>query len=924
MTSNVLGISVTGLRVAQSNLSITGHNIANAGVDGYSRQTVTSQTNPATLQGSGYVGNGVNVASIDRVVNSFIVEQQRIDTSLNNELDIYYENISQLDRLFSDPATGLTGGLESFFAALQNGIDDPTSIPARQLIISESENLADKFNTIYDRLDVINDGIDDFVNSSVSQVNSLVNNIATLNQRISDAVGASGGAQPNDLLDQRDEAIRGLSKLISIQTYDQGFGQVNVVMNSGQNLVVGTEAREISLETSEQDSRKLDVVFANGDNNIIITDQISGGELGGLLRFQNSIMDQSYNELGRIAVVMADSFNELHHRGVNLDNEFGGNFFYDVNDPLVASNRVIGNSNNALPNDRQMSVNITDSVQMTSDDYEVSIESGGLIRISNLTTGEEIASGALTGVLPQAVEFDGIELVFESGSFQVGDSYKLLPTRSGARDFSSEILGASSIAFASPLVTDASIGNVGNGKISLGEVLSLEDSSGNALPLFASSGQMSPPLIVRFTSANTYDILDNSDPGNPVDLVPPMRNQRYVPGENNALFPTDPGETQVESNGDLIGLPLGRSPIVGAGAVTNGYPAEAITLTTASATAGIAPATTTIFTNINATARETASMLNDIEGVSASASSYAEITDVQSLSLTSPLQINLNGEDLIDYEFDSGLGALVVATTVPDPNLSEDDFNDYLAEKINSNENLSIRGIYAIAGVDATTGISELRIYSSEGDDIQVSLEADAIGPDSINIGDGTNPVVTLDGNGVGTTSAIAVGGSLDVRLAEGISLATFPPDSLLFGDTGAENFAQSSYLGIQASIQGVPETGDTFTFNFNNDAASDNRNGLALGDLQNSGTVDGGTASYSESYNSLVEVIGIDTASSKTNLDASEKVLEEITKLRDSVSAVNLDEEAANLIKYEQMFSANAQVISVARDLFDRLISSF
>ncbi len=924
MTSSVLGISVTGLRVAQSNLSVTGHNIANAGVEGYSRQTVTSQTNPATLQGSGYIGNGVNVASIDRIVNEFIIEQQRIDSSLYNDLNIYNENISQLDRLFSDPSTGLTGSLESFFAAFQNGIDDPTSIPARQLIISESENLADKFNTIYDRLDVIGASVDDFINSSATRVNSLVNNIAALNQRISDAIGSGGGAQPNDLLDQRDEAIRNLSELIAIQTYDQGFGQVNVVMTSGQNLVVGTEAREIRLETSENDSRKLDVVFANGENDIVVTDQISGGELGGLLRFQNTIMDKAYNELGRIAVAMADSFNDLHNRGINLDNEFGGNFFYDVNDVLVAQNRVIGNSSNALPNDRLVSLNIADSSLMTADDYEVTIESGGLFRITNLTSETEVTSGVLNGVLPFSVEFDGLELVFESGSFQSGDSYKLLPTRSGARDFSSEILSASSIAFGAPLVTDASIGNVGNAQISPGEVLSLEDSDGNPLPLFATPGQMTPPLIVRFTSDTTYDILDNSDPGNPVDLVPPMRNQRYIVGENNFLFSTDPGETSLQSNGDLIGLPSGRTPVVGGGAVANGYPAEAITIATASEIAGVAPTTETIFTNINASARETASALNNVVGVTANASSYAEITDVQNLTRVSPLQITLNGENLIDYEFDTGLGAFVVANNVPDPALSEDDFNDYLADRINNNTTFSTNGIYAVAAVDEISGVSELRIYSSEGDDLEISLEADATGPDSISVGDGSNPVVALDGNGAGTTSAIAVGGSIDVQLADGVSLSGFPPDSLLFGDTTAADFAQSSYLGIQAAIQGVPSTGDTFTFDFNVNATSDNRNGLAMGNLQNSGTIDGGIASYNDSYNSLVEVIGIDAASSKTNLDASERVLQEITKLRDSVSAVNLDEEAANLIKYEQMFSANAQVISVARDLFDRLISSF
>ncbi len=924
MTSNLLGVSVTGIRVAQSNLNVTGHNIANADVDGYSRQRVTADTNPATLKDGGYIGNGVSVASTDRVVNTFITEQLRVDTSLFNDLEIYNQNIDQLDRLLSDASTGLTGGMSTFFAALQNGADDPTSIPSRQLIISEAGNLADKFNTIHSRLDTINDGVDDFITSAVSQTNSLVDNIATLNQRISDAIGASGGGQPNDLLDQRDEAIRQLSKLVGIQTYEQGFGQINVVMSNGQNLVVGTEARNISLVTSEEDAQKTDVVFENGDSNIVITDQISGGELGGLLRFQNSIMDESYNELGRIAIVMADSFNSVHQRGVNLNNEFGQNFFYDVNDPIIAGNRVIGNSGNSTPNDRVLSLNIMNSVEMTADDYELEVEAGGLMRITNSNTGQEVSSSVLTGVLPQTIEFDGLELVVEAGTFRAGDTYRLAPSRSGARDFSSEILNAASIAFGSPLVTDASIGNVGTGEISLGEVLSLEDTSGNALPLFATSGEMNPPLIVRFSSSNTYEILDNSDPGNPTSLVPPIRNQRYIVGQNNPLFSTDQGETLVQSGGDLIGLPTGRSPVVGGGPLTNGYPAEAITITQASNQPGVPDTTNTIFTSFNATARETASQLNNLDGVNATAFTYAEITDTGSLTGSAPLQININGEDLIEYEFDSGSGTFVVASNVPDPATEEDDFNIYLADRINSNDNLAAIGIYSVAGVDSTTGIFELRVSSSEGDDIQITLEADATGPDSLNVSDGNNPAVTLTGNGVGTTSAIAVGGELDIRLADSVSFETFPPNSLLFGDTTAANFAQSTYLGIQASIQGVPDVGDTFTLNFNLDAASDNRNALNLSDLQSGGTIDDGSASYSDAYASLVETVGIETASSKSNRDASERVLDEITKLRDSVSAVNLDEEASNLIKYEQMFSANAQVISVARDLFDRLISAF
>ena len=125
MTSNLLGVSVTGLRVAQSALNTTGHNIANAGVEGYSRQRVISETNPASLQNGGYVGNGTRVTSIERVANDFIDAQLRFDTTLFNDLDVYYDKISQLDTLLSDVSTGLSSGLETFFASMQNGADDP-------------------------------------------------------------------------------------------------------------------------------------------------------------------------------------------------------------------------------------------------------------------------------------------------------------------------------------------------------------------------------------------------------------------------------------------------------------------------------------------------------------------------------------------------------------------------------------------------------------------------------------------------------------------------------------------------------------------------------------------------------------------------------------------------------------------------------
>ncbi len=653
MASDLLGISISGLRYSQTALSTTGHNIANAGVAGYSRQSVNGVTNPATQTGAGFIGNGVSVDAINRMVDEFVTQQTRTDSSLYAGLDAFQTHANRLNGLLADASTGLSGGLASFFAAIQNGSDDPTSIPARQLIVSEAENLADRFNTLHSQFEAIGNSIDGTMEVAVSQINSLTVSIGELNQKISEAFGT--GSNPNDLLDQRDETLRQLSELVNIRTLQQSDGQVNVMVGKGQALVIGNQVRQLDIADNAIDPSKSDVVIS-GRPPQVITSSIDGGELGGLISFRDGPLANAFQEFGRVAVVMADTFNQVHQQGVNLDNTFGGNFFYDVNDADIAAQRVSASARNTGTG--QLALNISDSSQIQASDYRITMD-GTSYQITRLSDNTVVVTDTLPATMPATVNFDGLELAFDSGSFADGDSFLLQPVTYGARDFTSVISDPEAIAFASPILTDADIGNTGTGRISTGDVSDFDDFS--TVPM---------PLVVRFTADNEYEIIDYSDPANPVALaLPPGAN--FVPGSTNSLFDT---------------------------------------------------------------------------------------------------------------------------TAAP--------------------------------------------------------------------------------------------------------------------------------YTGINVSISGAPKAGDTFTIDFNQDAASDNRNGLALVNLEAAATING-VASFAEGYGALVEEIGIQTSSNQINLNAAEHVMNQTLQLRESISGVNLDEEAANLIRFEQMFSANAQVISVARDIFDQLISS-
>src|SRR5690625_3331300 len=162
----------------------------------------------------------------------------------------------------------------------------------------------------------------------------------------------------------------------------------------------------------------------------------------------------------------------------------------------------------------------------------------------------------------------------------------------------------------------------------------------------------------------------------------------------------------------------------------------------------------------------------------------------------------------------------------------------------------------------------------------------------------------------------------IDVTLADGVNMRTAPQSSQLFGDSAAADFAQSSYLGYQVTIKGQPQAGDTFTVDFNLNASNDNRNALFMAGLETAGVMQG-QVSFGDGYGRLVEEVGTRSGSARQNTQAAKSLMEQTQALRDSVSGVNLDEEAANMIKYEQIYNANSRMIAVARDLFDTLLNA-
>ncbi|PPI85510.1 flagellar hook-associated protein FlgK [Marinobacter maroccanus] len=674
--AGLIGIGLTGILSHQAALNTTGNNITNANTPGYSRQEVLFETQEGQRTGAGTIGSGVNVADIRRLANEYLVQQVREDSTLYGEQQALNSELSRLDNLLGGETTGLSNALNNFFASLQNAAEDPTSLPQRQLVLSEAQQVVNRFQALNQEFIQQRESIKTQMQQGVKDANTLLKSIAELNLAISESPGIAQGQMPNELLDKRDEKLRQLSELVSIKVTPTDGSQVNVSLSNGLSLVVGSNASTLGTRENAEDPTRLEFTLNNGGRTLNIDEQITGGKLGGLLRFDTEGLKPAFDELGRIAIALSDTMNHQHEIGMDLEGELGGLFFTDVNSLEAQRSRVVPNGNNAASTTGQLAVEITDSSALPAGRWTLQFSGDGRsYELIDQATGKTVNQGRLPDPSQSEITMPGFNIRVEGGTFNAGDKYLIQPSRNAAESIGLVVNREEDLAFASPVRATTGDNNIGTGKIDQGTMLNVRNPFTNSLlPAFQSSGQLTNgPITVTFDDPGTglvFTVTDGS--GNPIGTA----NRPYTPGVANELFSDNPAD--------------------------------------------------------------------------------------------------------------------------------------------------------------------------------------------------------------------------------------------------GAE------YQGFQFKITGQPADGDTFEINYNSNGVSDNRNAELLAALGTANTLNGGSQNFSEGYAGLVEDIGVKTRQSQLDVDAGKTLLEQSTNQRESVSGVNLDEEAGRLIQYQAAYNASAQVMSVAQDLFNTLLQSF
>ena len=434
--SDSLSIGTSALSALQRAISTTGHNIANVNTEGYSKQSVIFGARPPQDIGVGYLGSGTQIESIDRAFNQFLTADVQTRTASNSFFQLYSTTAGRLDELLADPSTSLSEAMDQFFAAAEAVSNSPTSLPERQVMLSEAETLVQRFQYVVGRVDDVATELNSRIETSVAEINQLSENIAVLNREIANAT-ARGTGVPNDLLDQRDLLVTRLSGLVKTSTQPQEDGALNVFIGRGQPLIIGASAETLGTETDPQLSGTLRVTLTAGPSiSADVSNFLTGGELGAALTAADELIEPTRRELNLLAAGFAETFNAVQEGGDDLTGTDGMPMFTPVEDIVRTASDVNDNTPNS--GNATVSFTVTDVTQLTGDSYELEYTAGG-VTLKNLTTN------TVTTLTSNPQTVDGFEINYSAlvpgagAGANEGDAFIIDPVFQAARLIEVEI-----------------------------------------------------------------------------------------------------------------------------------------------------------------------------------------------------------------------------------------------------------------------------------------------------------------------------------------------------------------------------------------------------------------------------------------------------------------------------------------------------
>ncbi|WP_374354848.1 flagellar hook-associated protein FlgK [Chitinimonas sp.] len=915
MGNGLYGIAVSGLQAAQIGLTTTSHNIANASTPGYTRQTIKQSAVDPLGTGQGFLGRGVQIDTVNRSYNEFLVRQMQGAQAQSGYYDNLQSHLEDLDNLLADPAAGFSPSLQDFFTGVQTVANDPKNVSSRQSLLGLSQAMITKLQTVNSRITTLRNDVNQEVTATVGNINGITQQIAAFNEQITLARNGANGNEPNDLLDQRDQLVTRLNQYVKSTVIKQNDGSYNVFIGNGQNLVVGGTAFTLAAIPAADDPARFDVAYQQyGATSVIPSSLITGGSLGGVLQYRRDVLDNAQSAIGRVAMALGQSVNTQHKLGSDLNGQLGGNFFQF---PMERINE----QGNIGVNKVKLSASNLSTEPFVSSDFNVSAvpdPAGGPLAylITRLTDGQTVTASSA-------------EITGTDGYTAFGINFRLTasPTGTTADMVLGETIGVSFLPAASHVIPNNQ--NQGNATVQV-SIADTNKLSAFDYTLYVDQAD-DPTSPVR---EDSYRLLRSDGKSWSIsgdELANPPLDQYFPDGmdglrisitsgtaatgdtfniqptrdfaDNMSVMITDTAKvaagSPIRTSGDTVSINVSKDP-------ANTGPANIAAITTITeANGGVqAKKIQLSFTGVDASGNPMYDIKDAATGVVLLGGQTAQQDPVSgSYHITyNGWTVDITGgvpaagdKFLVDPRRNAGSATISAGA----PSGSPLDIN------LVTQRGAVNRTVSSVAISFNASNATSFHFVDPANGRIFDTKSGNRFDPASGNL---------LDPNGA------VVQGGLSIDPATG---NVWDGTNTIIAAQTYTSGSKITFNGWSAQISGVPKGGDTFMFiEANAGAVSDSRNILAIGKLQTANTLQGGTANFQGSYSQMVSQVGVKANQVNINQAAQAQLLKQTQTKLSETSGVNLDEEASNLLVFQQAYLASSRTIQIAQKAFEAVLS--
>ena len=566
-TSNLMSIGMRALTANYAALQTTGHNIANANVEGYSRQQVELASAGGQYTGAGFFGKGVDVATVTRSHNEFLTREAATSKSQAAGDRARLEQLDRLEKVFPPGEQGLGYAAGALLNAMVDLASRPQDASGREVVLARVQDLASRLATAGAQLDSLQNGVAQDLKTGVAAVNQLTQRVADINEQIA---ALSGRGQPaNDLLDQREQLVSQLSAYVQVTTLPASDGSLGVFMAGGQRLVLGSQATPIAVVADPYDVQRQGIgIMDNGVARSLPSELVGAGSLGGLLRFQNEDLASARNQLGQFATALSASLNQQQALGLDLRNPpRSGAPLLAVGAPIALA--AASNGRDAAGNFlASVSITVTDAAQLQASEYE--------LRTDPATAGQYLLTRRSDGVQRSIASgdiVDGLTITVGTPAPSANDRFLLQPVTRAANDTRRVLSDPRGLAAASPLEAVRGVANGGTATVGSLSVVSASVNPQNSASIAFTNGSGAYTWELRDRSSNALVSSGTGTwaAGSPIALNGFELRLDGVPAAGDSFSVARTAQPQANNGNALALAALRDQRMVGGQTITDAY-----------------------------------------------------------------------------------------------------------------------------------------------------------------------------------------------------------------------------------------------------------------------------------------------------------------------------------------------------------------